>query len=115
MSGYGHNRSNNGASERLAALFEQKQGVPISRDEIQEVADQLDYMKRLRRNGGARDILDKKGIALLWGKGDRQVIEKLGLGAISEKEFISYTPANKGELALLHRYGHSDLENPGFS
>ena len=58
MASHGQNFS--GGSQRLAALFEQNQGVRISRQRIQDVADQLDYMKRIRRNGGARDILDKR-------------------------------------------------------
>lgn len=107
-------RNYSAASTRLAELFENKQGVPISRDEIERIADQLDYMKRLRRNGGARDILDQKGVALLWGSGDRIVIEKLKLGPVSEREFISYTPKDRAELILLQRNGHSELVSPGF-
>lgn len=103
-----------GASARLAVLFAEKQGVPISRWEVQEVASQLDYMKRLRRNGGARDILDKKGIALLWGTRDRNVISQLALGKVGAEEFISYTPKNKAELDLLRSNGHSELRAPKF-
>ncbi len=115
MGGYGSNYPAGGASERLAMLFEGRQGEPVSRWEVQEVANQLDYMKRLRRNGGARDILDAKGIALLWGGGDSYVISKLGLGHVGNDEFISYTPANKAELALLRSSGHADLQSPGFA
>ena len=114
MSGHGQNYPASGASERLATLFEERQGEPVSRWEVQEVAAQLDYMKRLRRNGGARDILDEKGIALLWGGGDSHVISVLGLGPVANDEFISYTPANAKELALLRANGHAELQNPGF-
>lgn len=112
MSAGGRNFS--GASQRVADLFERRQGVPISRDQVQQVADQLDYMKRLRRNGGARDILDEKGIALLWGSGDSYVIGQLGLGPLGPREFISYKPKNEQELALLRAHGHADLRSPGF-
>jgi hypothetical protein len=87
-------------------MFEQNQGVPISRDDVRRVANQLDYMKRIRRNGGARDILDQKRIAILWGSGDRNLIAQLNLGPVSDKEFISYTPRNAQELALIRANGH---------
>jgi hypothetical protein len=114
MSGHGQNHPLSGAAKQLASLFEQRQGEAISRWEVQQVADQLDYMKRLRRNGGARDILDVKGIALLWGGGDSYVISKLGLGPVGKAEFISHTPADEEELALLRAHGHAELQSPGF-
>jgi hypothetical protein len=101
------------ASERLADLFEKNLEVPISRDEIREVAQQLDYMKRIRRNGGARDILDSRGIALLWGKGDAVVIASLGIGPVGPDEFIAYKPKSATELHLLKRNGHPDLADAG--
>jgi hypothetical protein len=112
MTQHGQNYPAAGASQRLAALFEQRLGEPISRAEVQEVANQLDYMKRLRRNGGARDILDAKGIALLWGKGDAGVIAQLGLGPVTAHQFVAYRPKSAGELALLRANGHSDLQDP---
>jgi len=103
------------ATERLAALFEARQGEAISRQEIADLADeQLDPLKRLRRNGGARDILDRKGIAILWGVRDRRVIAQLGLGPVEQDEFISHAPRDQGELDLLHSRGHSKLQSPGF-
>jgi len=114
MSDHGRNYPASGASERLATLFEERQGEPISRWEVQQIANQLDYMKRLRRNGGARDILDAKGIAILWGGGDSYVISKLDLGPVANDEFISHTPADKDELALLQAHGHADLQSPSF-
>lgn len=112
MTQHGQNYPASGASKRLAALFEERQGVPISRWQVEQVANQLDYMKRLRRNGGARDILDSKGIALLWGGGDTYVIGQLGLGPIAADEFISYKPENEEELALLRTHGHAELQSP---
>jgi hypothetical protein len=93
-------------TKALADYFERNQGVPISRDEVRRIANQLDYMKRIRRNGGARDILDQKRIAILWGSGDRTLIGKLHLGRVSETEFISYAPKNAQELALIRAHGH---------
>ena len=60
-----------GGTARLAALFEAVQKKPISRVIVQAIAQQDDCMKRVRRNGGGRDVLAPKGIAILWGTGDR--------------------------------------------
>lgn len=78
-----------GGSERLRRLFSIVLNKPISRDVIQSVARQKDYMKRLRNNGGARDLLAKDGIALLSGKYDGVLIKKLGLPTCDGDQFIS--------------------------
>src|SRR5690349_3665113 len=114
MNGHGQNSSASGGSIKLADLFETHQGVPISRQQVCDVASQLDPLKRIRRNGGARDILDPKGIAILWGGGDSYVIGQLGLGPVAKSEFIAYTPANQAELNLLRANGHANLQSPGF-
>jgi len=97
-----------GGTHRLAALFERIQGKPISRVQVQALAQQHDYMKRIRRNGGARDILGPKGIAILWGQGDKALIKKLRLGTVAPDEFISYRPNDPQEIALLRKAGHID-------
>jgi len=75
--------------------------VPVSREVIRAVARQKDYMKRLRKNGGARDPLSDQGIALLNGSKDRDVIAKLKLPACSRDDFVSYCPKDAGERKLL--------------
>ena len=84
------------------------QRQPISRLQVQAVAQQHDYMKRLRRNGGARDILSSLGIALLWGGKDRETISRLGLGELTGDEFISLTPATDEERRVLRNLRHID-------
>jgi hypothetical protein len=57
------------ANERIAQLFKQSAatGEVITRDQIVAAAgSQLDPLKRVRRNGGARDILDREGIEVIW-------------------------------------------------
>ncbi|MDF1776676.1 MAG: NaeI family type II restriction endonuclease [Rhizobiaceae bacterium] len=95
-------------TNRIAALFERIQRRPISRLQVQALAQQHDYMKRIRRNGGARDILAPKGIALLWGKGDSRLIAQLNLGIVNADEFISYTPIDLAGKQLLRDAGHID-------
>lgn len=93
-----------GATSRLAALFEKLQRTPVSRLQVQAVAQQHDYMKRLRRNGGARDPLLAKGIVLLSGRTDNHLIQALGLGPVSGEEFISLTP-DLQEASILRAAG----------
>ncbi|MBY3589485.1 hypothetical protein HJA87_06250 [Rhizobium bangladeshense] len=97
-----------GGKNRIAALFEKIQRQPISRLQVQALAQQHDYMKRIRRNGGARDVLAPKGIALLWGQGDRATIEALNLGPVTADEFISVKPQTPEDTALLQQAGHID-------
>jgi len=93
---------------RIVKLFDLIRETPISRTQIEAIAQQLDSLKRIRRNGGARDILAPRGIAVLSGVGYRDLIEKLGLKRLLADEFISYAPKNESEDALLKAHGHID-------
>ena len=77
-------------TERLAAMFMVFQGEVLARELVEAVASQSDYMKRLRRNGGARDILDREGFKLMWGGNlsDREKLEFLGYQGITKKHFV---------------------------
>ena len=62
-----------GGSNRAAQFFRENLNKPVHRLIIQSLLhDQLDYMKRIRGNGGARDILKLEGISLLSGLYDKQ-------------------------------------------
>lgn len=93
---------------RLAALFERIQGQPISRSQVEAIGQQDDYMKRLRKNGGARDILGPKQIAILWGSKDRDLIERFGIGPVTSKEFVSFHATDPDDIALLRARDHID-------
>lgn len=90
--------------KRLAALFENCIGMPISRIQVEAVAAQDDYMKRLRRNGGARDLLAPKGIAILYSETDRALMHSLGL-KFGYREFLSHRARNEAEINLLRSAG----------
>lgn len=96
-----------GGAERLAVLFENCLETPVSRVLISSIAAQDDFMKRIRRNGGARDLLAPKGIAILYSETDRVLLDRLGI-ASGTREFVSYRPKNAGEEALLLEAGHID-------
>lgn len=96
-----------GGTERISILFEHCLETPVSRVLISSIAAQDDFMKRLRRNGGARDVLAPKGIAILYSETDRAVMHALGL-SFGTREFMSYRPKNKAESKLLRSAGHID-------
>jgi Restriction endonuclease NaeI len=94
-------------TKRLACLFENCLGLPVSRVQVAAIAAQDDFMKRIRRNGGARDILAPKGIAILYSENDRALMQALGL-SIGYREFVSYQPLNAHETELLTKAKHID-------
>lgn len=96
-----------GGTKRIATLFERFQEVAISRVQIEAVAAQDDFMKRIRRNSGARDILAPKGIAILYSEYDADLMRKLGL-KFGKREFLSYSPRTDAEAALLRAANHID-------
>ncbi|ANY21338.1 Type-2 restriction enzyme NaeI [Tsuneonella dongtanensis] len=96
-----------GGTARLATLFENCLEIPVSRVLIASIAAQDDFMKRIRRNGGARDILAPKGIAILYSEVDRDLMARLGL-RFGSREFLSYRPRDDAEAAMLRAAGHID-------
>jgi Restriction endonuclease NaeI len=94
-----------GGTERLTTLFENCLETPVSRVLIASIAAQDDYMKRIRRNGGARDNLAPKGIAVLYSENDRELMLSLGL-KFGFREFVSYRPKSAIEEKQLRDEGH---------
>ncbi len=82
--------------QRLNELFRRVQKRRISRNVVRTVAQQKDYMKRVRGNGGSRSALKPEGI-LIMGDYDshRTVAEQLGLLPPREGEFVSVRVARK--------------------
>lgn len=102
-----HIMAQGGGTARLAAMFENCLETPVSRVLIASIAAQDDFMKRIRRNGGARDILAPKGIAILYANNDRDLLNQLGI-SLGTREFISYRPKNALEADLLRKANHID-------
>lgn len=96
-----------GGRERVACLFERYQEIAVSRVQIVAVAAQDDPMRRVRRNGGARDLLAPKGIAILYSGYDRELMRTLGL-TFGWREFMSFRPRTMAEADLLRSAGHID-------
>lgn len=94
-------------TKRLATLFQTCLGMPISRVQVAAIAAQDDYMKRLRRNGGARDPLAKIGVAILYSGYDRELMQRLGL-KVGHREFISFRPTTEEQARWLREAGKID-------
>lgn len=91
-----------GGTKRVAMLFERYQETSVSRVQIIAVAQQDDPMRRVRRGGGARDLLAPKGIAILYSENDRDLMSSLGL-KFGSREFTSYKAMNEAERVMLRQ------------
>jgi hypothetical protein len=56
---------------------------------IESIAQQQDPLKRLRKNGGARDVLEKEGILILGAKYDRELLDQYGYGHLKDDEWVA--------------------------
>ena len=91
-------------NDRVMSLFREVQGVPITRETVEGVARQKDFMRRIRSDGGrgTRDLLAGEGILLLSGKYDGPLIRALGLPM---GDFVAHTPTTSQELATARAAG----------
>ncbi|MFD9983534.1 NaeI family type II restriction endonuclease [Streptomyces massasporeus] len=82
--------SHQSGQARLNELFRLVQARRIGRNVVRTVAQQKDYMKRVRGNGGARSALQKEGILIMGDYASHQAIAaKLGVPVPREGEFVS--------------------------
>ncbi|MFW8636759.1 NaeI family type II restriction endonuclease [Cribrihabitans pelagius] len=94
---------------RMASLFRLVQRRAIARDVVEAVAQQKDFMRRIRSDNGrgTRDILARDGILLLSGQFDTQLIKALDLPACSNAEFISCRVENAYHARMAEQSGHA--------
>jgi Restriction endonuclease NaeI len=93
-----------GGKKRAVTFFSENLRKPIHRVVIQSLLfNQLDYMKRLRKNRGARDELKKRGIALLSGIYDSALVKELKLPPLDREETMAVSPNDATEAALTRR------------
>ncbi len=77
-------------AERIRRLFRTVQGQRIGRGVVATVAQQADFMKRVRGNGGARSQLRDEGIIILGQyEAHRDIARQLGLPAPGKGESVS--------------------------
>lgn len=95
-----------GGARRVSTFLRENLGMKIHRSVIQALLyDQLDYMKRTRGNGGARDILAPEGIAVLSGVYDAELARQLGYGVLLRDEILAVRPQDAEQQDLLRRIG----------
>jgi hypothetical protein len=77
--------------KRVNELFRLVTGRVIGRNTVATVAQQDDYMKRVRSNGGARSALAQEGILIAGGdyESHRAIARELNLPVPSPGEFVS--------------------------
>jgi len=99
--------SNSGA-ERVRRLFRLVQQRPIRREIVATVAQQADYMKRVRDNGGARGTLKPEGIIIPGHYGTHQdIAAALDVPVPGKGQFVSVRvcPAQPGDAAVAEIEG----------
>jgi hypothetical protein len=82
--------------QKINELFRNALGRRVGRAVVATVAQQPDYMKRVRKNGGARSALQSEGILILGQYHDHGTIaQHLGVAVPAEGESVSVrvTPA----------------------
>lgn len=79
--------------KRVNELFRRAQLVPIRRATVATVAQQDDFMKRVRYNGGARSALQPEGILIAGGdyEAHRSLALQLGAPEPLPGEFVSFS------------------------
>ncbi|MEV1043777.1 NaeI family type II restriction endonuclease [Streptomyces sp. NPDC049916] len=104
---------------RLNELFRRVQRRPISRNVVRTVAQQKDYMKRVRGNGGSRSALQREGIIIMGDyESHRRIARGLGLPSPRAGEFVSaqvkgVTPGEGSEKSVLLNGKTWTLASPG--
>ncbi|MFJ6832098.1 NaeI family type II restriction endonuclease [Streptomyces sp. NPDC091209] len=80
----------NSGQGRLNELFRRAQKRRIGRNVVRTVAQQKDYMKRVRGNSGSRSALSTEGILIMGDYAShREIAGQLGLPLPEEGEFVS--------------------------
>lgn len=75
---------------RLNELFRRVQDRRIGRNVIRTVAQQKDYMKRVRGNGGSRSALRAEGFLIMGDyESHRRIAAELGVPVPTDGEFVS--------------------------
>ncbi|MDQ0761097.1 NaeI family type II restriction endonuclease [Streptomyces canus] len=89
--------SHKSGQARLNELFRLVQSRRIGRNVVRTVAQQKDYMKRVRGNGGARSALQREGIIIMGDYASHQEIAaKLQVPVPEEGEFVSVRVVKAG-------------------
>lgn len=90
-----------GGKKRASQFFRENIRKPIHRSVIQSLLyDQYDYMKRIRGNGGARDVLKKEGIAIVSSYHNR-FLDSIGIPRIARDEIMAVAGFTPEQASML--------------
>lgn len=96
-------------AHRAAAFFRENLRKAVHRSIVRSLLhDQEDYMKRLRENGGARDILRPEGIGLISGTFGMLAVQELGFPALGSDEWLAIKAITQTEVEVLRRHSLID-------
>lgn len=86
-----HIFDNRYGTKRTDRLFRAAEGMLVHRTAVATVSRQLDAQKRVRANGGSRDVLGPEGYLILSGTylSQRDAAEALGVAVPRSNEYIS--------------------------
>lgn len=90
-----------GGTARLDRLFELLPRKPIPRQVIADVTQQLDFTRRVRENGGARDLSGKRFVILSDKAND--AVQNLGLPPLPKGAYMSVEPQDAKERAIIEQ------------
>ncbi len=94
--------------KRVNELFRQAPGLRIGRGVVATVAQQDDYMKRVRGNGGARSALKSEGIVILGQyESHKRIAVELGVPVPEKGESVALrlTPTQAGSANTIELDG----------
>ena len=99
--------SGRSGQQRVNELFRTVLETRITRNIVATVAQQDDYMKRVRANGGARSILAAEGKIILSGdyKNQQQIAKELGIEEPQKGELISVKVAPSSDSSGVQIQG----------
>lgn len=99
-------RKVNGGNVRAERYFIENLRRPTHRSVLLALLyDQKDPMKRVRGNGGVKDILKPQGIAILSGKYDSALLRRLGYSDVGLEEHIAVDARSAADARLLREGG----------
>lgn len=93
-----------GGKERLARLFLSFLDTILTRNTVAAIAQQKDPMKRIRLDGGARDILEPMGWVIMSSTFDKLLAPLFG-HELGESEFVASPVKTAQQLAAVKASG----------
>ncbi|WP_353407360.1 NaeI family type II restriction endonuclease [Roseomonas mucosa] len=101
--------SESSGNRRLYRLLHYFIGRPVSRYSLESVGQQQDFMKRIRANGGVRDLFGPEGIVVLSGTYDRQLAFRIFGINIAKDEIVACRVEHQEQLEAVRESGHQTV------